>query len=703
MWNGGQTDYGATRVDRAFRRDLPLPDALSEGSIIAIGELLSRGGILYRDVKTFVMPLTYELMGLLYWIFGPSILVGRLFLLGAFALVVVFAHRILLKVVSPPAALLGALALWPIKPLAFPLWNIVNYSQVALLFLIWTMLAATNWFSTQRVGWLIATGVLIGMTVVSKQDFGAHIALAIGLAMVFDWWIRRPLALRSLLANLAVLGLSATLPLVVTLSYYGWHGVAGSLIDRTVFGPLLVPGKYDVAFPGFQYWADTPENLSLVVFAYFPAAFIEMAWSGDFNVYDRTQLLPLELAIKGAYYLPILAMAGVAAMALRRGVAAQRSTLVLIATAAAIAYLLVYRADWTHLMNLYAIAILPVIVALGHWAATGQAWRGIVAGAVLLAWFAFGTVATDGILERYDTPIETARGRILAVPREAEEITKVLDYVAAEPPSSRVVFLPYSSLFYFLTGRPIITPNDLVMPALVAGDRDDRELAEAVERADVVIFNPKIFPTVQTPLYGYAPRTATVLSSLFDRERELTNAAVVLRKARTVESTVVSDLWAVSGTDSIEPLREPAFWGDEGIAGLPPVFRDHWMVYRVVAVRTEPEEEQCFQRRHCVDAGQWLTAVPVTHSDAWGLKNGKNVRFDVRARHGDAVHLLKSITKSSSEGPERVRISLRPLSGQCIEFSFCATALEEGLPRGVAGWAEPRIVADNPETAPASP
>lgn len=686
-----------------------------EGSIISIGDSLSRGEILYRDINTFVAPFTYELMGVLYRLFGPHILAGRLFLVVAFALVVVFVHRMLLEVLSPRAAVLGAIAIWPIKPLGFPVWSILNYSQVALLFVVATMLAAVKWFSSRRTGWLVATGLLAGMAVVSKQDFGAHVSLAVGLAVVFDWWIRSPRKLPSLIRSweppplspgppvswlfrsLGVLAISGSLPIVVMLSYYAWYGAVGSLIRRTVFGPLLVPAQYGVPFPGFESWSQRAADLYMIVFAYFPAVFIEMAWAGKLNVFDRGALLPLELAIKTAYYLPMLAMVVVAAMALRRDKslsAGQRSILVLIAGAAVLGYVLVYRADWIHLMNLYTVAILPVVVGLARWSQAGGSPRRAVAGAVLFAWLGFGAVASYEICVLFTAPIETARGRILDVPRKSAGIVRVLDYIKAEPASSRMLFMPHNPLLYFLSGRPILAPNDLVMPALIAGDDDDRRLAEAVEKADVVIYNPKIFPTAPAALYEYAPRTATVLSSLFDRERELTNSAVVLRKARDASPTVVADLWRGAGTESVEPLRPAIIWSDEEVAALPPVFRDHWMVYRVVALQVgEPGKERCFLRRHCVADDEWLNAMPITHPEGWALGAGVQVRFDLRARSGSEVRLLSSVVRNTKDGPERLHVSLSPFAGRCVELSFCATALDSGVPRGLAGWAEPQIVA----------
>lgn len=665
-----------------------------EGSIIAIGEELSRGEILYRDRVTFVAPFTYELMGVLYRIFEPHILVGRVFLIFAFASVTVLVHRILLHLVPPAAALAGALAIWPIKPLGFPLWSILNYSQVALLFQVAALWAAVNWFHTQARFWLPATGLLVGMTLTAKQDFGAYVAVAVTAAVVFDWTIRPPRRWTSLVSRLLTLGLAGALPIAAAAMYYAAHGAAGDFLRRTVLDLVGVPGEYGVPFPGFRPWSQRPDDLFMLVFAYFPAVFIEKAWAGELNVYDRSQLLPLEVAIKTAYYLPVLAMAGLGLAAVfGRGLrtAAARSSALLFAAIAIVAYLVIFRADWIHLMNLYSIVVLPVTIALGLWGTAGRRWRRVPVAMVWLAWVGFGATATWAIVGLYSEPVYSLRGRILDVPRKAGDVARVLDYLAEEPAESRVVFLPHNPLFYFLTGRPIPTSHDLAMPGLVADDADDRRLAAAVATADLVIYNPKIFPTAPAPLYAYAPRTAAVLARRFAAEGEITNTAIALRRIPGEPPIDAVDLWSDSG-GAVEPVRGTHIWSDEIAAAAPPVVRDHWMVYRVVALRLpEPGSEQCFTRRHCVEPGEVLAAMPITHPEGWGMAPGVSVQFEIRAVAAGETERLFSDGRITTDVPVPTEVPLDAYAGQCIELQFCATALEDGVVRGVAGWAEPAI------------
>ena len=367
--------------------------------------------------------------------------------------------------------------------------------------------------------------------------------------------------------------------------------------------------------------------------------------------------------------------------------------MVLVSTTAALGYVVVFRADWTHLMNLYAVALLPVVIGLGRWSVGGRAWRVVAAGLPWLAWLGFGAVTTWAVYTVYSAPIHSARGRILDTPRTAEEVRATLAYMAMEPAESRVLFMPHIALTYFLTGRPILVPNDSMLPGLVANDEDDRRLARAVEEIDLVIYNPKIVPTASVALYGYAPRTAMLLGWQFEAETAISNTAIAMRRIAEERPPTVVDLWSAVDAGADEPFARPPSLGEVADQSSPAISRDHWMVYRVVSLQFERTgAEQCFPRRHCVGEGEALWAMPATHPEGWGVEGGSSVSYEIRASvEGDVVTLLTT-GRISIDLPTPITVSLAPYAGKCLDLQFCATALEDGLHRGLAAWAEPRII-----------
>lgn len=668
-----------------------------EGSIFAIGESLSRGETLYRDRVTTAAPLVYELVAALFRIFEPHILVGRVVVVFAFASATVLVHRILLRFASPAAAAAGALALWPIKPLGFPLWNVLDAAQIALLFQLAAVWASIRWFHERTRTWLALAGLLVGLTLVAKWECGVHITLAATVATSFDWIIHRPRHAPELIRTLAILFAASAVPVAAMAMFYAAHGAGGEFIWRAALSPFAAPGVYPVSLPGLCAWSQHADDL-VEVFAYFPAILIDLARMGRVDFHDPSQLVSWEMAIKAAYYVPFVAMVGVCLMAIARRAAcsqARRSAAVMVAVCAVIAYLATARADWIHLMRNYVVIVLPLLVAVASWSDGDVRWRRALACLAWLGWMAFGVAATYAIGTVYTDPVHSLRGRILDAPHRAGELIRVLDYLAEESPESRVLFAPHIPLYYFLTGRSIPVPNDLILPGMVGGDEDDRRLADDTAAVDLVVYDPRVSHAVPARLYSFAPRTAAVLASRFAAEAEISNAAIALRKLGTPSPQVVVDLWSAPESGATEPLREAPAWAGDRATSAPAVMRDHWMVYRVVSLRlAERGGEQCFARRHCVAAGEALAALPITHPVGWGPSSGVSVQFAIRARAGSEVATLFSDGRISGDAPGEIRVPLAAHAGHCVDLEFCATALEDGLALGVAGWAEPRIVRD---------
>ena len=156
-----------------------------EGSILAIADGLRSGETLYHDRVTTIAPLTFELMGALFGLFGPSFLVGRLLLALVFALCAVLVHQILREFVSARWALCGALSFLVLKWVAFPYWTEVNYAQLAMLFVLASVWMLLRFLPAHSLAWLAAAGFCVGLTLVTKQNIGSRCsAVSCGLPYV---------------------------------------------------------------------------------------------------------------------------------------------------------------------------------------------------------------------------------------------------------------------------------------------------------------------------------------------------------------------------------------------------------------------------------------------------------------------------------------------------------------------------------------
>ncbi len=671
-----------------------------EGSILAIADGLRQGERLYADRVTPVAPLTYELVAALLRLFGPSLWPGRVLLALVLSGCVLAAYAILVSMVGRRAALLGALSLLALKPLGFPLWTIVNYSQVAMLWCLVVVLCVLRFLPEQRSTWLFAAGIGVGLTVVTKQNLGAMIAAIASASVALDWLREGPRRAGALVRRAAVLVAGAGLVVVATLAVYAVRGTLGALVERAVLGTLYLTQPYFVPLPGFELWALRPFEIAPKVFAYFPSPLFDLMTEGKLDVSRRWPLvLAIEQLVKAAYYVPVLLLAlGVLSLAggLRsRTPRAEWSRLLAIVLFAAASYAsMLYRADWTHLTNIYpGLLLLAAILFARGWEVSRLAKVAAVACGAIWIGGALGMSAV--VLATYRTPVETPRGRLLALVSQAAEAKVVLGHLAARPRDETVLFLRTDPLYYFLGGLRIPTPFDLVVPGYLAPE-DDARLAERLREIDQVVYDPAWIPTMPTPITEYAPRTSAALANGFRVDRILgANSFALDRRdeVRSDEETVV-DLW--------EGVRDV---GGSGGSGAPlaserdrRVRRASWLVYRVISMPLRAGGgPACFESTHRPRQGESVSVLPMLSPVFWILEQqhprSTRVRFEIRARAetGPAVALY-SEERSALPPPSEVRASLDAFAGREIEIDFCAELARGPSASVVAGWGEPKIV-----------
>jgi hypothetical protein len=682
-----------------------------EGSILSIADGLRHGQVLYRDRATFVAPLTYEIVRLLFGIFGSSFAVARILQALIFSGCLMVAHEILRTIVGRSAAVAGAVALLALKSWAFPAWTMLNYSQVAMLLCLTSVWLVSKFLEEHRLGWLALAALAIGVTVLAKQNIGVLLGGTIALTVAADTLYEPTPAATPLLRRAAVLAL-AGVPIVLAAAAYAAQGALGALVTQTILRGPAVAALYRIPLPVAVVWSADRGVFMAASFPYFPPTLFHLGWQERWDIARFPVNVAIELAIKAAYFIPLIAIAWCVVAACRsfRGSSGRVgwSRLVLVGTFALASYAsMLYRADWIHLMNVYPPLLLACVVAL-QGPPSQPRWRARLGGSLLVLWVALGMLLTVLIFALNRYPVDTARGRILMPRYEADDTTRVLDYVARVPRSDHLAFMRHEPLYYFLTDREIPLQVDLVLPGYV-GPGDDERMATDLARVDQVVFSPKFLPTVSAPLTDYAPRTARVLANDFRVSEVLGPSALVLRRraAPVTRGSVTVDLW-----EAFAELRPEMTTGTR-VDALPSALRDAvatttWLVFRVVrSTVVRHEAETCFSLRHTVQPREEIVTMPLADPALWrgaerDLMPGvadlsvSAARFAITAEGGTTP----SARLYTEERPvavlgEPIAVPLEAFVGQTIDLRFCTAAAPDGATgptRVPVGWAEPRIV-----------
>ncbi len=666
---------------------------LDEGSILAIADALAAGDRLYADHVTPLAPLTYELVGALFRAFGSSLLTARILAMAAFAGCVLLAVAILARVVSARAALLAGVALLAVKPLGYPLWTIVNYSQVAL-----TLALAAIWLLQQAIAqqrarsWLV-TGLAIGCTGLAKQNLGAIVAICAFAIATLDAIRTAPHVRRVLLGRGVLLTAGIAIPWALAVARSVELGSTSDFFTQAVSGLSTLTEAYSVPLPPAGAWSDRPDDLGRLAFAYFPASLVQLVLEGRLSLSSPWLVPGLELWVKIMYLLPIASGVGALGwLARRRGEHVRESQRGAVVLFGMLAYAsMLYRADWAHLSNVSPALICLVAMALAT-VVPPQIARWTTA-LLLALWLGVAGVATWAVFAGDRVPVQTPRGIFVGSPDRAQDLERVVAWTTQRKQTERVAFLPFEPLYAFATGRQLLLSHDLLLPGIVTRD-GDAHLAAQIPTLDWIVYGTTSVPFVQGDLPDYAPLSAAALDRSFVFDAALSPRLAVLRRTaqRAGPATVVADLW--------EQVRRRGGAADQG-SGRSAAHGEakSWLFARVVVLPSAaPGQLTCFTGEHEVEAGDVVVAAPWFHPKSWAPPATTedapvvSARFEIYGRGGDVERrLLAAVERVVGVPREPLRAPLDDLRGTLAKLEFCASANPALLAPPLA-WAAPRVL-----------
>lgn len=527
---------------------------LEEGLPLHVAQRLLRGDLLYRNVVFFTGPLPFELLALLFRLFGESVAVARgaVVLLQGLATAAVFgiARRAGAGAFAHAAAAVHAAA--PI--LLFPIVSIYFPSTLAMLLGTLAVYAAVR--SPASVGWAVAAGVLAACVALCKQTVGVMLALP----LLFGVVAYAPAGRR--LRTGAAMGLGGLLVAIATVGLFAARGTAADLFDSLVTMPLSMSESFKTPLPAFWPPGDLGEDAWLNWPYYLPRLFVLIVGENP----SKAAVQQAGLVTQLLYATPFVALAATAARAAfgRLPAAAALPAAALFAATAG----MFPRSDWGHLsMALPSAWVQLVLVATAGRAGSVAAARArpwtaglLVAGvgaaslAALLFYYALAApqpwharVPVRPVSEGYRTPA----------------MTRVIDYLLARTRPGEAVFVARQEpLLYFVTGARNPTRYEGMMQGI--RERQEAEILQALEGLRYVVMSE-----IDGPATGYYKRELPAVHAYLERHFRI-----------PPDFPLDKDQWLVvyergpdRGTASIDLVDAPnaRFWakGPEGRTEVP--------------------------------------------------------------------------------------------------------------------------------------
>jgi hypothetical protein len=453
------------------------PNLLEEGIELHVAQRLAHGERLYRDVLVFTGPLPFELLALLFRVFGDEIWVARGFvvLLHALASGAAFA---IARAARPDALAHAAAAGTASAPLLlFPLFGIYYYTTIAFhLSLIATWAARRG---VRSAGWALSAGALVAAVALCKQTIGLALAVALGLGLLLA--APAPRRVR------ALLGFAGGGAAVAVLTIAGW--LATGSLDEALYGLVSLPASLESSFdlPLINLWppgqlspAATGSETFYLPYWYvlFQGVFVEPSWRAILT----TQLL---------FALPLFALAATAV----RVVVARPSPGFWLHSALFVAWLanLMPRTDWGHLAHVLPLitAQLSLAVPIGLNASRGQRALVRVGAAAVALSLAAGSVALGRTADRVADPGPLSARvplRPVSWPLRHGRVRSVIEYLERHATPGEPIFVPRAEpLLYFATNTRNPTPYPGVFPAI--RDAQQRTILDALAGVRFVVMS----------------------------------------------------------------------------------------------------------------------------------------------------------------------------------------------------------------------
>jgi hypothetical protein len=718
---------GAFLVALAFQ--LPLFDRwfsfMDEGHLLLYADLIAKGGDLYRDATVYPLPGSFWLLAAAFEIFGASNLVARWILVVEFALFVALVFALFRRISGPRLGWVAVASMLVYRVWAFPHWHMYNYSSTALLLQLVVLWLLLCFLESGRAATLASAGLLFGLGVLCKQDYGAAALLAFAATLTIA--VRTsPARPRPRLWPIAAGFLGPAALVGAAAGVYFWRtGVLGDVLQFTVRNHFAGMSSFDYSTfpdllplfeqdPGLRGAETLPTYIPAIVHIVDWPLLRESRWFQETALYD--------LALKLYYYAPypIVLYGGLRLLRRRaelRGVTTRRARLAELALFALGAALMVWvrvnkPQDYVHLAVLYwPMLLLPLLwihEGLGRLRAARPRIAAVALALLLLpalAITAYSARLAWRLRAMHDTPIPSERAGIFVTKNEAQTLGNALiDIGRRSPPGEVVAILPYFPILQFLANRPGVDRSAyIVWPYPELPDRDQRVIASFErKRPELLIysFNRLIgFPDVR----AYAPELYAYLVDNYDIERVFSNDTLAYRLGVARRHPAPADghpLGTELAAGALRLLSDTA----PPQAILPEerrdwIARDLWPFRRVLALR--PARDGASTRLSAsldVPAQARLRSAVAIHPEVWFGHPSSWVHFEVAIEaEGERTVIWERTLHPTSEPADRgwfeIDAPLDRWAGQRVELELSTSAQNASASSLLhAGFAEPRLV-----------
>lgn len=245
-----------------------------EGIIVYSAVRIIDGHVLYRDFWSIYTPGQFYVLAGLYKLFGPSIMVERLWDTAARAFLALVTFWLVTRLSSRRTGLLAWVAItawvgyytysftkhWVFN--GYPVWQAITLCLLSILLMM-------LYFERRDRRWLVGSGVALGVGILFRHDFGIYSGVGQGLALVLHSLLAvdAPQAFKDKLRHFWRAALPFGIGALVIVGPVALYFIAQAPLNELIYNLFTFPTS---VFPRYRYLPYPPLELPDALPFYLP-------------------------------------------------------------------------------------------------------------------------------------------------------------------------------------------------------------------------------------------------------------------------------------------------------------------------------------------------------------------------------------------------------------------------------------------------
>ena len=650
-----------------------------EGYMLQQGLDLLQGHVIYRDMDSFVAPGMWFLLAGTFKTFGASVFVSRMLMLAVFLGLGLTGYRIVTPLAGWRYGLTTVLSLLLFSVWAFPTWTFAFYSPVAVLLILMGLERLLAWQRSGRDVDLVLTGILVGLAICFKQNYGVFATLGAALAYLVAK-MEKPEGDRRragvFAREIALVAFSMVVAGLPFLFYFLFHGAVEEAWLSLVVHPFEFAGRHDIPYAAFSdLWKpdlyNTAESrLTYLSFAKLNTPSLPLLQSG--RLAERLHVLLYWIA-PGILLLGLLLST---ARIFQKGGRNYSAFFTCFAVAGSVFLGVFPRADFNHLVNVYQPIVICAPLTLWlvlHGLGPERAWLrrlslltatslALVYGGIALYWY-------SGLLARLDTPLEMARAGVKVSGQEARHIEfQVRAIQEGSQPGDAVLTIPDLTMLNFLADRSVPSKWYNLYEHHIAAD-EGRGVVEQSTTQDVEMVMTRFdnFFSDRVGLLEYAPVLSNHVITNYERDFIGNDENFIVYQKREVPEKETPFTNALMDCESISQMSE---------------VRDH-LLFSALYHKSHPLEPMTesglsTRCRIRVPKGPSLLSLEVGYRKPSWVEPGTVLDFSISIQEGgkksrileEEVRVMPKQNAIRQQPFPRFDLDLREWAGQEVDLQF---------------------------------